>query len=399
MYKLKIIKIKNSRFFNAFFLLTVFFLVALIATIPSYYIYPDTAPSQQQLEQIKNEKEQTRKKIEEVQKNQEQYAQQVEEVEGKLLTVLADLRELNDKMAEIKSQSDKATLLLVSNENEIIVLEEELKEKTDILNLRVASAYKNDDRNILNIFLKTGDFIDFISRLKIMNLLVKKDIEILEEVKEKKARLLRINSDILELKQKQETDKKKIEELISLSAQKNREIEEIYNEKLDLFTEAKANKDALIAMENQLTAKENEVTNILKNYDYGSAPSGKFLWPTNGKLSSKFGPRTSKKTGRTRMHTGIDIYAPLGTPVIAADSGQVLKAEYHGGYGYAILVYHGGGVATYYAHLSGFAASVGQYVQRGQVIGYVGNTGFTTGYHLHFEVRINGNPKNPQNYL
>ena len=152
-------------------------------------------------------------------------------------------------------------------------------------------------------------------------------------------------------------------------------------------------------MENQLTAKENEITNLLQNYNYGNAPSGKFLWPTNGKLSSKFGPRTSKTTGRTRMHNGIDIYAPLGTPVIAADSGQVLKAEYHGGYGYAILVYHGGGVATYYAHLSGFAVSVGQYVQRGQVIGYVGNTGFTTGYHLHFEVRINGNPQNPANYL
>ena len=399
MDKLKIIKIKNSIIFNFIFSVTVLLLLLLIITFPIHYIYTDTAPSQQQLEQIKNEKEQTRKKIEEAQKDQEQYAQQVEEVEGKLLTVLADLKELNDSMAEIKSQSDKATLLLVSNENEIAVLEEELKEKTEILNMRIASAYKNDDRNILNIFLKTGDFIDFISRIKIMNLLVKKDIEILEEVKEKKARLLKINNDILELKQKQESDKKKIEELISLSEQKNREIEEIYNEKFDLFSQAKANKDALIAMENQLTAKENEVTNILKSYDYGNAPSGKFLWPTNGKLSSKFGPRTSRATGRTRMHNGIDIYAPHGTPIIAADSGQVLKAEYHGGYGYAILVYHGGGVATYYAHLSGFAVNVGQYVQRGQVIGYVGNTGYTTGYHLHFEVRINGNPQNPQNYL
>jgi murein DD-endopeptidase MepM/ murein hydrolase activator NlpD len=155
----------------------------------------------------------------------------------------------------------------------------------------------------------------------------------------------------------------------------------------------------LIAMENQLAAKEIEVTNILKNYKEGDAPTGKFLWPTNGKISSRFGPRTSRTTGNSRMHNGLDLYAPLGTPVIAADSGQVIKAEYDGGYGYSILLYHGGGVATFYAHLSGFNVGPGQYVEKGQVIGYVGSTGYSTGNHLHFEVRIDGQPRNPSDYL
>jgi murein DD-endopeptidase MepM/ murein hydrolase activator NlpD len=391
-------KYKKVRFSIISLFIILFFPLAQ-SVYPSSLIYSDTALSQDQLEQIKKEKEETHKKIEEAQKEQEEYANQVNEVEKKLLSALTDLKELNDSLAKAKSESDKTTLLFVSNESELLQLGQELQAKTDILNNRIAEIYKKDNRNILNILLKTGDFIEFFSRLKLLSLLVKKDSEIIEEIKEKKAELLTINKNIIDLREKQKTEKQKIEKLINMSEQKNKEIEDIYDQKVDLFSQAKANKDALIAMENQLASKEIEITNILHDYNYGTAPTGRLLWPTNGRISSKFGSRTSKTTGRTRMHNGIDIYAPLGTPVIAADSGQILKAEYDGGYGYAILVYHGGGVATLYAHLSGFNVSVGQYVQRGQIIGYVGNTGYTTGYHLHFEVRINGNSQNPVNYL
>jgi murein DD-endopeptidase MepM/ murein hydrolase activator NlpD len=294
---------------------------------------------------------------------------------------------------------DKTTILLVQNNFEIAQLESELKEKNNILNLRIAEIYKKDNRDIINIFLKSQDFIEFVSRFKLMSLLLKQDADALTEIKDKKAKLLVLNKSILSLMDDQKNEREEIEKLIEMSVDKKREIEGIYNEKVELFTQAKANKDALIAMENQLTAKETEVTNMLKDYKQGQAPTGKLLWPTNGKISSNFGPRTSKTTGRTRMHNGIDLYAPLGTPVIAADSGQVLKAEYDGGYGYLILLYHGGGVATFYAHLSGFNVGTGQFVEKGQIIGYVGNTGYTTGYHLHFEVRINGQPKNPGGYL
>ncbi len=95
------------------------------------------------------------------------------------------------------------------------------------------------------------------------------------------------------------------------------------------------------------------------------------------------------------MHTGIDIANDTGIPVVAADNGEVIEANYNGGYYYSILIYHGGGFATYYAHLSGFAVAAGQTVKMGQIIGYIG----TTGPHLHFEVRINGIVKNPVNYL
>ena len=384
-------------------------LLVFILIVPSVFlvdslrspseVYADDYYNDQTLEDIKQEKEETRKKIEEAQAEQEAYAAQVEEVEGKLLNSLSELNELNTSMAEAKSDIDKINLSIAANEMKIEEIEEQLQEKTGLLNMRIAEMYKTNNRNFIDVLLEAEDFIDFVTRFKLMNLLLKQDVELIQEIKDKKAELLNLNQTLLEFRELQESERSRIEELVSLSEEKNREIAEIYNEKLDLFSQAKANKDALIAMENQLSAREAEITNILQTYDYGVAPAGKLLWPTNGKISSGFGYRTSRTTGRTRFHQGIDLYAPLGTPVIAADSGQVLKAEYHGGYGLAILVYHGGGVATYYAHLSGVNVNVGQYVQAGQIIGQVGNTGFTTGYHLHFEVRIKGEAKNPMDYL
>ncbi|MCL4416788.1 MAG: peptidoglycan DD-metalloendopeptidase family protein [Actinobacteria bacterium] len=397
MLKIKIKRIIKFIGISGFTVISIFLLMF------SYgygFVYPDTAnPGQDSLDQIKTEKEETRKKIEQAQKEQDAYSEQVQEVETKLLSSLSELDELKKKENQVKQKMDNTTILLVQNENDIAQLESELKEKSDILNSRIAEIYKRDSRDIINIFLKSEDFIEFVSRFKLMSLLLKEDTDAIAEIKDKKAKLLVLNKGILSLRDEQKNEKEEIDKLIEMSVNKKREIENIYNEKVELFSQAKANKDALIAMENQLAAKETEVTNILKDYKQGQAPTGKLLWPANGKISSNFGPRTSSSTGRTRMHNGMDIYAPLGTPVIAADSGQILKAGYDGGYGYSILLYHGGGVATVYAHLSGFNVNAGQFVEKGQIIGYVGNTGFTTGYHLHFEVRINGQSRNPANYL
>ena len=122
--------------------------------------------------------------------------------------------------------------------------------------------------------------------------------------------------------------------------------------------------------------------------------SGSMSWPTNGSLSSRFGRRWG------RHHSGIDIANKKGTPIYAADSGTVSYSGFNsGGYGNLIKINHGGGISTWYAHLSSRLVSSGQSVKKGQVIGYMGSTGRSTGPHLHFEVRVNGSAKNPLNYL
>jgi murein DD-endopeptidase MepM/ murein hydrolase activator NlpD len=124
-----------------------------------------------------------------------------------------------------------------------------------------------------------------------------------------------------------------------------------------------------------------------------------FVWPARGRVTSGFGFRRHPVFGTHEMHTGIDIGAPLGPPVDSARAGKVLAADWEGGYGKLVRVDHGDGLTTTYSHLSQIAVRVGQVLDPGDLIGYVGNTGFSTGPHLLFEIRVNGRPLDPLKYL
>ncbi|MGM0367212.1 MAG: murein hydrolase activator EnvC family protein [Actinomycetota bacterium] len=354
---------------------------------------------EEELEQIQNEREETQEKIKKVKKQEQEYIQQVGVVEEQLLGALSELDELNNNLTEAKSEIDHTTIELVLKEQELKKIEEELGEKIQVLNERVAAIYKNGNGNFLEILLKAETFIDFISRLKLMNLIAEKDTEIIKVIKDKKQATLSVKKSILDLREKQKDHKKEVEKLVAQAEAKKAEVEGIYTNKKTLLSETRANKDALIRMEKQLEAKEAEVKRILESYKHGSAPSGKFMWPVAGRITSGFGYRIHPIFGTNRFHSGLDIAAPYGTLVKAADGGEVVQAGYFGGYGYSIMIYHGGGFATWYAHLSNFNISAGQFVEKGQVIGFVGSTGWSTGPHLHFEVRVNGNAQNPMGHL
>ena len=127
---------------------------------------------------------------------------------------------------------------------------------------------------------------------------------------------------------------------------------------------------------------------------------GTFIRPVPGPVTSPFGYRTDPITGATAFHSGLDFGAPCGTPIKAAGTGSVVSAGFNsGGYGNMTLINHGNGLATLYGHQSSIIVSAGQSVTQGQVIGYVGSTGKSTGCHLHFEVRVNGSPVDPTGYL
>jgi len=123
------------------------------------------------------------------------------------------------------------------------------------------------------------------------------------------------------------------------------------------------------------------------------------LWPVNGRLMGPFGQRDDPFSGEGEFHKGVDISAPAGTPVHATADGVVTFSDWSSGYGRLVIVDHGGGIETYYAHLSRFFAYAGQGVRRGEVLGAVGSTGRVTAPHLHYEVRIGGAPVNPYRYL
>jgi len=123
------------------------------------------------------------------------------------------------------------------------------------------------------------------------------------------------------------------------------------------------------------------------------------LWPVEGKVTGSFGERIDPFNGEGAFHSGVDISSPVGTQIIAPADGVVVLSDFSGGYGRCIEIDHSNGISTRYGHLSGYAVTTGQTVRRGDVIGYVGDSGRSTGPHLHYEVRINDTPVNPYKYL
>ena len=364
--------------------------------IPRSLLYSENL--EEELDKVKNQKEQTKKEIEEAKKAEASYIKQVNQVEGNLIKALAELDDVSTKLADKKKEVDKITIELVIKGKELADLEKELTEKTRLLNGRVAEIYKKKNYNLIELLFETDSFLKLFSKFKLMNLLAKQDLEIMQDIKFKRDSTINIKENIAELKSREKSEKEKLEKLESDAEQKKKEVEGIYTEKKSLLSQTRANKNALIAMEKQLEAKEAEITKKLEALRYGNAP-GKLTFPTKGILTSGFGNRISPISGTMRFHAGIDIGCNSGTPVVAAASGEVVQAEYMGGYGYAVIIYHGGGFSTVYGHLSKFAVSTGQKVQRNQIIGYVGSTGYATGPHLHFEVRVNGALQNPFNFF
>jgi len=146
-------------------------------------------------------------------------------------------------------------------------------------------------------------------------------------------------------------------------------------------------------LDNQVVSEPRRQLSRVGTKQVPSMGTGSLVYPVVGPLTSEFGPRWGS------WHNGIDIAAPTGTPVLAVDSGMVVELGWMGNYGYAIKIDHGGGrMVSLYAHLSDFNVSVGQTVNRGDVIGYVGNTGYSTGPHLHLEIQLDGDAVDPLSY-
>ena len=141
------------------------------------------------------------------------------------------------------------------------------------------------------------------------------------------------------------------------------------------------------------------LTRNVTTADWLRANSAPNLWPVEGQITGSFGERTDPFNGEGAFHTGVDIAAAVGQAVMAPADGTVIFADFMGGYGRAVMVDHGHGISTRFGHLSNFAVTPGQHVRRGDVIGYVGLSGRSTGPHLHYEVRINDTPVNPYKYL
>jgi murein DD-endopeptidase MepM/ murein hydrolase activator NlpD len=271
------------------------------------------------------------------------------------------------------------------------------------LNLRMIDLYETHDPTLVEVIIESDSFQEALERIHYLDAIAQQDKHIAARVKAARDEVhasrertkvvrARVRSETMIVAVRTRQQRQAKEELLAsqrqLAGQRSRQ-------KSQLVATKKQERE-WIAEANALAAEDARIRGQLaaaqSSADTTPSASG-LIWPVNGPVVSPFGYRWG------RLHAGIDIAVPSGTPIHAAAAGTVVLAGWTGGYGNYTCIDHGGGLATCYAHQSSFAVSSGASVSQGQVIGYVGCTGHCFGPHLHFEVRINGNPVDPLGYL
>jgi len=305
------------------------------------------------------------------------------------------IAEAEEEIAILLEQIAEAEARLAELIEQVQELEQEIFDQNSSLNQRLRIMYMTDEQNMIAVIFGSENFVDMMSNLEMVRKIHESDKAFLAELEKKL-------DDLEKKKAEAEAIEKGLKDKYAeLQAYKD-QLDEDKAELAAAQWRVKEIRDKAAAeierLEQESKRIEQELLNMTSRWgDYGG---GAMAWPVLGPVTSEFGNRYHPITGRYTMHNGIDIGAPSGTPIHAAADGIVYFAGWNnGGYGNLIMIDNGSGIVTMYAHLSGFASSSNQIVYRGDIIGYVGSTGNSTGPHLHFEVRVNGTPQNPRGWF
>ena len=306
--------------------------------------------------------------------------------------------EINNITAQINSYNE----LIAQKEEELAQAEAEEEEQYDLFCQRVRVMEEQGEVSYWSILFSSSDFAELLDSFMMVEEFIEYDNAIMEQIlalqaqiEEDKSQLEQAKADQEEAKAKQVAAK---QELADQEAEVDKLIAQISSQEDELEAAEAKLKAAANAMDAEIKRLEKELASQIANVPSESG----FLWPLDAgynTLSSLFGSRIHPITGKPNNHTGIDIPAPKNTKIYAAKSGVVITSTYNSSYGNYVVVSHSDGTSTLYAHMNKRNASVGQTVNQGAVIGYVGTTGSSTGNHLHFEIRLNGNRVDPIDYF
>lgn len=339
-------------------------------------------------------------------------------VSEQLRQIEEQLRQATAELGTIKEQRVSVENDITLNERQLAEAQKRLEGRETVFYKRVRDIYINGRLSYIDVVIGSKDFSDFANRLEVLKRIIDSDITLINEIKKERA-------EIEAHKQKLETDRAKLVKLEKAALAKQAEIEQKKAERNVVLQKAQNDRATAMQAIEELNASSAQVSAMLKERQAARAAAaaaaaaaaqtsagqgqgasdnwvqgtGQLGWPVSGEITSPYGYRVHPIWGTTIYHSGIDIGVDEGTPVHAADGGVVVWSGWMGGYGYAVVIDHGNGLSTLYGHNSELAVDEGQSVAKGQVISYAGSTGNSTGPHVHFEVRVNGDPVDPMGYL
>lgn len=317
--------------------------------------------------------------------------QKIAELEGQILEYDNSLNQIKAELSTIEGEINQT-------EDKLTILQNSYETQKKTFEKRLVAMYEAGETTYLDVLLNSRSIQDFISNYYLIGEIAAIDNELLETIEKEKNQIeeIKVSLDTKReiLKQKEETEERTLITLNNTKLQRD-------NYVLNLTAQETEIRENIKEYETQLDSVELQIDSIMNGITGSGYSGGLFAWPTPGykTITSPFGTRLHPVLKVYRKHTGIDIGAPKGAYVIATNSGTVVESRWMGSYGNAVIINHGGGFATLYAHGSELLVNAGKEVQRGDVIMKVGSTGMSTGPHLHFEIRINGKTVNPTEYL
>jgi murein DD-endopeptidase MepM/ murein hydrolase activator NlpD len=343
---------------------------------------------QSELRRLLNRLTRSRSQLREVRRQERRVLGELEGIDRTKEAAERRLSALSTGLSQTRS-SAQATA------TQLALTERRLNDHRTRLQGRLRDVYKYGRTGYADVLFGASDFGEFVTRWRFVTAIVQADGRLLSDYE----------ADVAEYQKLRATLRREQAQLETITAQtqaRRREIVEQEQTKRAMLTRLQRERAAYEQMVRELEedSKELEVLILRMQTRAGLQPAAAlrlrtFLWPARGVITSGFGFRRHPIFGIRRMHTGVDIGAPRGAPVEAAADGRVIYTGWFGGYGKIVIIDHGGGVSTLYAHLSQILTEEGRSVRQGEIIARVGSTGYSTGPHLHFEVRVNGRPIDP----
>lgn len=383
---------------------TIMAIIALIAflaisILPQFiYVRADNVSTlKEKLERAESEKKEAQNKLNSIKSDKSDVEAQKASIDRQLADVENQVYALSRDIAETEER-------ISAKQAELDTAEQELTEYSDTYKERLRIMYENNDTSYLSVIFGAKDFSDLLYRIELVNQVVEYDKGIIKTLDDARQKIEDAKTEIEEEKEvlvlNQQIQKEKAAELESVRAAK----QTILN---NLQADEEKYKEILDAADREEESLRREIQSLTSQSSSNSGTSaavysgGALSWPAPSTtyVTSPYGWRFHPIQKRNKLHTGIDIGAGYGASVIAAEGGTVLRAGWNGGYGQYIVIDHGNGLSTLYAHNSTLLVSAGQVVTRGQKIALVGSTGNSTGPHLHFEVLLYGQTQDPMSYF
>lgn len=344
-----------------------------------------------------------------IQKQIDDSKNELKEVDNELSENLKQLQKIDESIQEseqtLQQLSEKISKLeeeIKENEEEVEKLTKKYNEQKELLDERIITMYETDDSTYLSVIFDSKSISDVISNYYLISELASYDMDLLEIVEKERNEIEQKNNEIKHRKEELEQDKIN-EQKTKIALSNTRTIRQNYISKLNDEEKNIQNKideynKEIESIEAEIRALARKTANSNTKVTYSG---GSMIWPIPGytTITSYYGMRVHPITGVYKLHSGVDVGAPTGAKFVAMADGTVVKAAYTTGYGNMVIIDHGGGIQTLYAHGSAIIASQGQKVSAGDPVLKVGSTGYSTGPHAHFEVRVNGNTVNPLNYV